>query len=417
LSANSTSADGRALARGYSRPVDDSISGFVRRLNLSQWLLLLYPAFMWAVARRRHEDDLAVVDGSAMAQIGMTAVCGLWAAYRWTGSAALRRTLGKSPWRFMAAYCLLAVASGLWSDLASFTLFRGGQIAVFLVLVADAVTRSGSVQACARYQLCFAAAVALFGQYMNLLYGLSIDAMHSSAIPGSIIGAVFAGWLAGAGPWRRFAAFIVVTMLLGTSLAAVLAALVGLAVLVISLRGRYAQVGWFLLLAAVGLGYAFSERLFVAATAGKDEKLIESGTGRVPVWQWALEEQVPQHPWLGFGYGYGDAAARLFNRGLRMMHMHNAVLSALMNLGVCGLAILVLLWAAVYSQALRIKEPLVRAVLLGAVTAVIVNSMAMESVSSLLSTAWIGHLLLFGTVAVAGRRADAETRGRLNTEN
>ena len=145
--------------------------------------------------------------------------------------------------------------------------------------------------------------------------------------------------------------------------------------------------------------------------SGKDEQLIESGSGRFPVWQWVVEEQAPQSPVVGFGFGYGDAVARLFNRqGLRMMHMHNAILSALLNLGACGLAILGLLWGAVYRQVLRIKEPLVRTVLLGAVTATIANSMAMESVSSLLSTGWIGHLLLFGSVAVAARGAGSKER-------
>ena len=43
-----------------------TIVQMVRRLNVSQWLVVLYPLFLFLVHRRRDEGDAAVVDSSAL---------------------------------------------------------------------------------------------------------------------------------------------------------------------------------------------------------------------------------------------------------------------------------------------------------------------------------------------------------------
>src|SRR5204862_5281777 len=61
-------------------PVDEgaSIVEMLQRLSVSQWVVLLYPMFLFAIHRKREEGDVAVVDVSAMIQIGLTCTCAIW---------------------------------------------------------------------------------------------------------------------------------------------------------------------------------------------------------------------------------------------------------------------------------------------------------------------------------------------------
>jgi hypothetical protein len=61
---------------------EPTLAEFLRKLNITHWLILLYPLVLLAVHRRRDEADLAVVDGSATAQIAYMGVCGVWMVWR-----------------------------------------------------------------------------------------------------------------------------------------------------------------------------------------------------------------------------------------------------------------------------------------------------------------------------------------------
>src|SRR5690348_14759892 len=71
----------RPLPRALATPIEPAqptILQFMRQMTLSQWMLVLYPVILMVLARRRDETDVAVVDGSAVAQIALTALYGTW---------------------------------------------------------------------------------------------------------------------------------------------------------------------------------------------------------------------------------------------------------------------------------------------------------------------------------------------------
>ena len=92
--------------------------------------------------------------------------------------------------------------------------------------------------------------------------------------------------------------------------------------------------------------------------------------------------------------------ARLYNvGGFRMMHMHNAAMSAIVNLGLAGTALYLLFCMAIYRRVSNLRTQRIRIVLLGAVTALLLNTLTMESITAPLSIPWIAHAMFFATVA------------------
>ena len=118
--------------------------------------------------------------------------------------------------------------------------------------------------------------------------------------------------------------------------------------------------------------------------------------------QQQVEERVSQRPILGFGFGQGEVQARLYNiGGFRMMHMHNAFMSALVNLGAFGVALWALLWGALIRAAWNIRDHKSRLIVVGSATAVFLNAVSMESVTAPLSMPWIGHAIFFTLIVAA----------------
>ena len=381
---------------------DESVVVFLRGLGISQWLLLLYPLFMYAIQRRRDADTVAEVDASAMIQVGYTALCGMCVLFRWMKSPrGMRRTLTATPMMWLLGYGLLAVASTGWSDMPKLTLFRSVQLVVFLLLVCDSLALLRTTDALVKLQLCYAVLLGVFWEFGALRYELSFDSLHSSVVPGAIIGAGLVGWMVKGRQWRVLYGVVVLTLLMSTSTAAYLCVLLGAGTAIMLMRGKNAGLGWILVGLAVILVLQFPDEIGRAIFYGKTESNLRTASGRIPVWQELIEDVVSQRPVLGFGFGYGEAYARLYNtRGLRLMHMHNAVMSALINLGAAGAIMLALFWISTFRVA-RKSTYAVRPALLGAMVAVMVNSMAMESVSAPVSLGWIGHALFFGMIAVA----------------
>src|ERR1044071_2471745 len=95
----------------------DGVIAFIRRLSVSQWLVLLFPVFLFAVRRQREAEAVEVVDGSAVAQIIWTGLCAFWLFYRcFNAGKAIRYLLFSTPLVFLFAYTLLAIASLAWTD-------------------------------------------------------------------------------------------------------------------------------------------------------------------------------------------------------------------------------------------------------------------------------------------------------------
>jgi len=180
------------------------------------------------------------------------------------------------------------------------------------------------------------------------------------------------------------------------------AALGGLAVSLMLMRGRAAGIGIFLLGTMFLAPLLFPERVSSVVFFGKNETNIRTATGRLPIWQWILEERVAARPILGFGFGDGEVQARLYNvGGFRMMHMHNGFMSAIVNLGICGVALWALMWGAMTRAAWNIPLPKARIVMVGALVTLFLNTLSVETVSAPLSMPWIGHAMFLAMIAVA----------------
>jgi len=379
----------------------DGLSAFLRRLSVSQWLVLLFPVFLFAVRRQREAEAVDVVDGSAVAQILFTGLCAFWLFFRcFKAGKAVRYLLFSTPLGFLFAYALLAIASLAWTDKIELTAFRSLQLFAFLLLICDAIASCRDIRDIIRLQLVYALITGIFWELVDIHMGLS--ALHSSMVPGLAIGAVFLGWLSGNKSWRFVYALLLLIFIFGSSAGAFLGLLLGIASATLLTRGRYAALGWLVIGALVVALLAVPDDLGAIVFYGKTNQNIQTASGRLPVWQELIEDAVSKRPWLGWGFAVGEVHARLYGKGFHLMHMHSSVMSALMNLGGVGLALLLCFWAGVLRVALKLKDRRLRPLMFGACLAVILNSLAMESVTAPLSLGWIGHALLFTTVIAVG---------------
>lgn len=387
------------LGAGMAAP--DGVGAMLCRLNASQWLVLIYPMFLFLVHRRRDESDVAVVDPSAVLQVALTALCGAWVLYRTLQSLhGFERIILGTPLRWIAAYGLLAVLSASWSSIPSLTVFRGVQLLIYLMLVVDAMATLRNAQEMIRFQLFYAVAIILFWHVPRLRYGLSLSSLHTSDVAGAIVASAFVGWLARGRQWRLLHLAVVGSIVLSTSTGTFFACTGAAIVMLLLMRGRAAGLGMLLLCAAMLAVFILPEQVGSVVFFGKNEGTIASGTGRVPIWQWVLQERVTTAPVLGFGFGDGEVQARLYNiGGFRMMHMHNAFMSAIVNLGMVGVMLWAVMWAGMLHAAWRLREPRLRLVLLGTCVAVFLNTISMESVTAPLSMPWIAHAMFYTFLA------------------
>lgn len=145
------------------------------------------------------------------------------------------------------------------------------------------------------------------------------------------------------------------------------AALVGAAVLV------WNQIPLRLYLAAIGLGFVIAiggllttasqgdgPDLSVVATMGRDEESADplKLTGRLPIWTEALK-QFSVRPIEGYGFGGFWTKQRLaeFERknGWALTHSHSAYVETLVNLGLIGFSLIVVICLSLGYHALRLR--------------------------------------------------------------
>lgn len=376
---------------------------YLKRLTISHWMLLFYPVVIRLSARARTAEQAFEVDPSALVQIGFTAVCGVYALTRFArGKSASRAILTRTPMVWLLLYGTLALVSVVWSEQPEFTLYRAVESMIFLVLVVDATVRAQDTLTTIKFQMVYAGVFVVLGTIVES--GLDLARMHSSEVPGTVVAVVFLGFLARGWVWRLLYAIVLVGVAIGTSSATYVSVLVGIAALMLALRGKWSALGALVLAGTVALGFVTNFDLERYVFWGKSEREVRTASGRLLVWDWVVREKVSQKPVLGYGFGAGETLARLSDpreSTLQMMHMHSAGMSALANLGGVGLFLLLMTMLGVGKGAWKLSRARAGPALVGATAAVFVNSQIVASVTSTMSVGAIGHNLLFATVAVA----------------
>ena len=128
---------------------------------------------------------------------------------------------------------------------------------------------------------------------------------------------------------------------------------------------------------------------------------IMGGTGRFEVWEFALADAFWQAPLIGHGFVVGDALGRTSGVNVALGQMHNAHLSAVMNLGLlgAGLWFAFLIWSYVAIARHPVRET--RIALAAAAVAYAIHQMfGGASLSSPLHPVWISHALFFSIIAL-----------------
>jgi len=387
------------------------------RLGFSHWALLAYPVFTVLIARRRDADDVFTLDPSAVMQIGFV-------TFLATGSLIRFITRGPGPARFvfsrpvlwLTVYGLLGIVSAAWSSRPDFTIYRAGEMLIFLWLTADVVASTRSDRELVHFLLTYSLVLAIFWHFGDLRHERSLGILHNSLIPGANIGVLFLfaglrnehrGW------WAVFAA-VLLSFLLGTSSASYLSALVGISVVMMFHPGAQRVAGVLLASAAGLLVWGYGLDYGSVLWWGKNEYAVTTASGRIPVWMWLFDSVVSQRPVLGFGFGMGENFARLAVdwTGLRMQHTHNVVLSALVNLGATGLLLFVAFAAQIAGSLRNLRRYPAYPYAVAALVAVAMNALSISSITAPVSLSWVSHALVFLFLARVSRRDQRKDMGR-----
>jgi O-antigen ligase len=372
--------------------------------RFSSALLLVFPVFMWIVARRRDPDEVFAVDASVWYQLAFLSVAAGLAAWRLAGSREVRRHLSTPPLALLSAYTVLALASAAWSERPDYTLVRAAECGVFLVLVADSVTALG--WSGLRLQAAFACICAIAWHLADLRFERSLPVLHNSIAPAVAVGVLFLiGRLPGLG-WRLAGALLAASVVLSTSTASYLAALTGLVALALSPPRPRVVLALVAGASLAALALVSEADLVAWLTWNKSERNIETGSGRIPVWTWMVEEKLPESPLVGFGFGVGESVARLYNDGpggLRMTHLHNTFMSSLANLGYTGGCLILGFWVAAGAASWRAAKRSASSAPIAALVASFVNSLAVSSVGGPVSLPWIAQVYLVAFLSAEGR--------------
>ena len=373
---------------------------FLFNLRFSQWMLLIYPVFLFAIRRRRYFDEAYSIDTSAYLQIVFSCVVGLYALKQiLSRNYNLRQLLFRRPLVWLMLYYLLAIFSGAWAERPVYTLYRSFEVLVFLVLIIDALAFL-NLDNMLKFQTIFGLVLIISWHFSSLFYRFSFESLHNSQVSGTVIYLAFLGLLLPGIRWKITYTIIVLSILLATSSASYLALLVGIGGVIMFSGGGKRFLGLGLILFVFLVISIYGIDVIDIVFLGKSEQNILTASGRIPVWQWVYDQYVLQRPFFGYGFGMGETLARFYNfPGLRMQHMHNVVMGALTNLGFVGLTLFLIF--LLNNAILMIKEKNFphRSIFIGGALALTINALSIPSLTSPISFGFIGHTLFIVMIA------------------
>ena len=273
---------------------------FFGSLKLAHWIILFYPIFIFSIRRQRELEELYTIDTSAMLQIVANGIFGFYALIISLHKLpTLKRYLLRKPLIWFLGYIVLAGMSLVWSDRPAYTLYRAAEIFIFLILITYAMVSLRDFEKMLKFQILFGFIIVVFWHFYNFRYGFVFEALHNTIASGTLVGVVFLGWVLKGNMWRLFYFSILLSILLATSSATYLSLLLGAGVVLFLKKGRirFIAIILIILIAAFMVFYGINYLDFIFW--GKSEANIQTGSGRIPVWQGVLEEVVHQKPILG----------------------------------------------------------------------------------------------------------------------
>jgi O-antigen ligase len=366
---------------------------------------------------RDADESLAgVLDAQIMLELGLYAAVAAGIAAIWLSGKVERRRITMMEGA-AAAYVGIAVLSSAWSMAPALTLVRGAQLAIVVALAVTAtrvLTPSQALQrvfsAVAGFVLICAALAATFpfasGTYVypeHNMFRFAWFAAHP--IEAATLAALGALGILSALlfkpdtqmprplglPLSLVAVTLMVVLVLTSSRGPLLAFGAGLTTLLLMriearMRMALSLVGVSALLAIVAMGPALTDALSSVADSdtvigrtffrGQTADEVVSLNGRLELWN-DLRPAIAERSL--FGYGYQASRSVLLDAAEWAAYAHNALLQALLDLGVIGtLALLSLVAIGVYG-AVSASTPWMRAAIASVMVFLVLNSISTES--------------------------------------
>lgn len=385
------------------------LSGVINFLMM--WFLIAYFGIdRFLLTTRTSESeirDVSELDQYATFQIAVTLVLAVLVFARLVLRNAYRESFPqlkffKAPLWPWTMFLALGASSIAWSEYPALSAFKIAQVLVFSVAIIDVMGSFSTFERAVRFLVMFALVYigVCYYVYIDIIVpqqGVSIDTLHYVVSHAPFAWLPFLVLASGVSTWQKkgylyiFAlVFLVETVF--TSFGAVMLGALVYAWTISSVRGKQLFIP--LAVLAVVLSFVFLFMLEGSALLGlKSQEELLSGTGRFEVWIFALTEVFAKQPLLGYAFPMGDLTARVVG-GFSLGQLHNAHLSALLNLGLLGFFFWVLFLVLVVRSVLDTPERKRRAGLLAALCAILVHQFfGGASLSSALHVNWIAHVI------------------------
>lgn len=355
--------------------------------------------------------SLVALDDYAIFQIGSTAILGIYLLLLLL-KPNFRRLLPlftRSPLLWIALYIGFACMSTLWSQAPLLTAFKAIQCAVFLPVAVLAMGGLQNIEQRIRYLAVIALAylaTAYIAYWMWSVpeWGLNIVSLHFVVGTVPFLGNLYLVKVARLrGIARSYWGLVLPFALIETVFTSLMAIITAQA-LFIYMRLRHLiryLIPYVLVLVAIFFVILLPKNPDAMVLGIKSVKEITEGTGRFEVWDYALSKSFFESPFVGRAFVLGDAIGRTEGINVALGQMHNAHLSALMNLGIIGAALWIAFLFGSYRAIARHPDRNVRAALAAAALIYAFQQMfGGASLSSSLHVVWVSHALFFSLVAI-----------------
>lgn len=357
-----------------------SFPSSVKTITLVNFLFIARKTFLNTA---REVGDYSATGGGS----GLALLCILLACFvLFSKLSIIKRYIGKvSPF---TNYYFFALLSFLWVGNFVIIMFKGSEVIASFFLVCTAIYLLPSVKQCLFYIIMLATTATsfdLFDHYITIGFGFwhTNGYTYTSMIALLLmLGALKVGlysfktlkWLI------FFHAFAFIT---GTSSASYIAFLIGL-IFYFSAGRKKINVGkTFFICVLAYIFYAVAEDTINSYVFyGKNQHQIESGTGRVSIYN-ACFEAWKASPIFGHGFLVGERSLSQYGLGLQVISAHNTFLSVLVNTGIIGLILYLLFWLRLGVRLIKLMGKTVYVVvLIPAIVAAFVNANAFPAIGS-----------------------------------